>query len=645
MKINRFLFRREKWDLEIAGNKFVKSDLYYNGDDLGITYTPQQTRFRVWSPVAAWVKLLIYADEKTPQVEYEKDFTKDINGTWVAEVKGNLLGKYFVYKVAVNGKVNKVVDPYTRGLSTNSHRGLIVDLAETDPPGWEVDKRVKLKKPQDAIIYELHVRDFSVSPFSGLKNKGKYLAFTEKGTRSPDGFNTGLDHLNELGITHIQLQPVFDYASVDETKFDDYNWGYDPYYYNVPEGSYANDPSSDTRIREFKEMVKAIHDNGLGVIMDVVYNHTYGLDSPFNLIFPRYYYRFDEFGNYSNGSGCGNEVASEKPMVRKFIVDSVKFWAEEYHIDGFRFDLMALHDKITMSEVERTLHSIDPSILVYGEPWMGGLSPLESSQQFFKGVQRGKKIAVFNDHFRNAIKGDNDGMGKGFVSGAYHHELAVRKGVVGGIEYNNEINDFTAQPEETINYVSSHDNLTLWDKLNKSNGHEDEETRIRMDHLAQAIIFTSQGIAFMLGGEELLRTKLGNHNSYNAGDEVNQIKWERKTRYFTSFKYYQGLIKLRREHPAFRMKDACQIRECLDFLPVIENTVGFLLKGGSTGDDWENIVVFYNARREKCSFELPFSGRWKIVVDESCSGTDVLGTVNGGEVEVAPISAMVLYQD
>lgn len=637
---------RRRRDFEFAREVFIDPDLYYDGDDLGVSYSKEKTRFRVWAPTAERIRLLLFMDEETPEPELELDFQKDIKGTWLAEVSGDLAGKYFIYKVHVDGKINEVVDPYTRGLSTNSRRGLIVDLKKTNPAGWEKDRRIKLENPQDAIIYEIHVRDFSSSADSGIKFKGKYLAFTETGTTSPDGLKTGIDHLKELGITHIHLQPVFDYASVDETNEEDYNWGYDPYFYNVPEGSYATDTSDDTRIREFKEMVKAIHDNGMGIIMDMVYNHTYTTeDSPFNLIVPRYFYRFDEFGNYANGSGTGNEIASERPMVRKFIIDSVKFWAEEYHIDGFRFDLMALHDKETMQQVERTLHAIDPSIIIYGEPWMGGLSPLDPSKQMVKGAQRGMRIAVFNDHFRNAIKGDNDGMGTGFVSGAHNQEMNIKRGVVGAIEYSHDIRDFTAEPWETVNYVSSHDNLTLWDKLNKSNRNDSKELRIRMDRMAQAIIFTSQGIAFFLGGEEILRTKRGNHNSYNAGDEINQIKWKRKADYYETFKYYQGFIELRKKHPAFRMRNARQIREHLKFLPTPYNTVGFLLKDHANDDSWKNIVVFYNPNREAVNFKLPLEGRWKIVVNENKAGVETLMTVNGPDIKVPFVNTMVLYQE
>ncbi|MCG8514189.1 MAG: type I pullulanase [Halanaerobiales bacterium] len=645
-KFLAYLQAEKKSDLEAAHGELGNDFYYYEHDDLGVNYSVEKTVFRVWAPTADRIELLLFKQEESQVADLKYEMEVDIGGTWLAEVAGDQAGRYFIYQVYLNGKINQVVDPYTRGLSSNSLRGLVVDLAKTNPPGWEQDRRYVLKQPQDAVIYEVHLRDFSSSPHSGLKYKGKYLAFTETGTRSPTQDQTGLDHLAELGITHIQLQPVFDFATVDDYDCNHYNWGYDPYFYNVPEGSYSTNPSDSSRIKEFKEMVKAIHERGFGIIMDVVYNHTYYTEeSPFNLLVPGYYYRFDEYGHYSNGSGTGNEIASEKPMVRKFIVDSVKYWAREYHIDGFRFDLMALHDKETMLQIERVLHVIDPSILLYGEPWMGGLSPLDSSQQLLKGVQRGMKLAVFNDHFRNAIKGDNDGMGTGFVSGACHQELAIQRGIVGSISYNHDIRDFTEQPWETINYVSSHDNLTLWDKINKSNGWDSEQLRIKMDRLAQAIIFTAQGIPFMQGGEEILRTKWGEHNSYQAGDQVNQLKWERKSKYSRTFKYYQGLIKLRREHPAFRLKDAEQIRKHLHFLAAPANTVAFMLKDYANQDRWQVIVVLFNPNRETVIFNLPGGGSWQVVVSGDQAGTKVLQTLEGEQAEVEPLTTMVLYQN
>ena len=628
------------------GNKeFVNDPKYiYRGNDLGVNYYPEKTIFRVWSPVADRIQMLIYADDRIPVYESIYDMNRANSGTWNIELEGDYAGKYYTYQVYYDNKIYEVVDPYANCVGTNSNRGLIVDLNQTNPENWDEDSRIRLNNYVDAVIYELHVRDFSTSHYSGIKNKGKYLAFTEQGTKNPGGLKTGIDHLQELGITHVHLLPVFDFASVDDENEDDYNWGYDPQLYNVPEGSYASNPEDEARIIEFKKMIKSLHDKGIGVIMDVVFNHTYFQEnSPLNLLVPNYFYRFNYQGQCSNGSGCGNEIATEKPMVRKFIIDSLKYWVKEYHIDGFRFDLMALIDQETMHLIEQELHQINPSILIYGEPWLAGDTPLPPEKRMTRGKQQELDIAVFNDHLRNAIKGDNDGQVRGFVSGVQDREKAIKKGVVGGIEYNNVINNFCKQPHETINYVSSHDNLTLWDKLQKSNPEDDEITRIKMDRLAQAIIMTAQGIPFLAGGEEFLRTKYGDHNSYNSGDRINQLKWERKSKYLNTFKYYQGLIKLRKEHPAFRISTAQGIRNYLEFLKTPINTVGFKISKNANGDQWQNIIVLYNPTRNKLKFNLPFAAEWKLVVNERKAGIKTIAKINSYQMEVNPISAMVLY--
>lgn len=639
-------------DLELADELAGEDEYPYYDGELGIKYSREKSSFRIWAPLARSIKVLLFEEdwqdlegEGKPEPYLIKEMQRDIKGTWYTEISGDLAGSYHIYQIQIGNKVNYVVDPYTRAVGTNSKLGLIVDLARTNPPGWEKDQRVKLAQPQDAVIYETHIRDFTSAADSGIFYKNKYLAFTEIGTVNKSGLNTGIGHLQELGITHLHLLPVFDFASVDDLAENEYNWGYDPYFFNVPEGSYSTDPVDESRIREFKEMVMALHTNGIGLIMDVVYNHTYyTASSPFNKIVPNYYYRRDDYGNFSDGSGTGNEIASEKPMVRKFIVDSVRYWAEEYHIDGFRFDLMALHDCKTMVEVERVLHGLDPSILIYGEPWTGGLTQLDPWNQMVKGRQQGLRIAVFNDHFRNAIKGDNDGRGRGFVSGG-GQALNIKRGIVGGINYSEEIRDFTSEPWETINYVTSHDNLTLWDKLSRSNPEDSARTRNKMARLAQGIILTAQGIPFIYGGEELLRSKAGNPNSYNAGDEINQFKWERKTIYYNTFAYIRGLIRLRKEHPAFRLKNAGEIRRFLKFLPSPENTVAFYLGEYANNDPWRGIVVLFNPGRRKEVFSLPFPGQWQVVVDDNKAGTEPLYYINSAYVELAPISMMVLYQE
>jgi pullulanase len=560
------------------------------------------------------------------------------NGTWYVQVSGNLKNWYYLYEVTVHDATQYAVDPYVKAIAANATRGMIIDLPQTNPPEWYEDASVVLAHPEDAIIYEVHVRDFSIDPNSGMVNKGKYLAFTERGTRGPNNVTTGLESLKELGITHVQLQPIEAFASVDENDPVQYNWGYDPRNYNVPTGAYATKPSGTTRITECKQMIQSLHKEGIGVIMDVVYNHTFAIrDSDFDKIVPQYYYRTDYSGSYTNGSGVGNELATERPMVRKFMLDSLAYWVKEYHVDGFRFDLMALQGVETMKQVAETLHAINPHLLLYGEPWAGGTSGLAATDLLFKGRQQGLGLAVFNDEIRNGlIGGVFDPTARGFATGAEGLIEVIRKAVEGSID------DFAASPSETINYVTSHDNYTLWDKIAFSNSSASEEDRIKMDELAQAVILTAQGVAFLHGGEEMLRTKGGNDNSYDAGDAVNQFDWSRKAGYWKVFNYYAGLIHLRRAHPAFRMTSVSDIRAHLSFLQSPENTLMFSIAGHANGDSWENILVIYNPTSAAVVCPLP-AGQWTIVVRQDRVSDEFLGRASQGVI-VPAISCMVLYQ-
>lgn len=617
----------------------------YNGDDLGHVYAASATRFRLWAPTVTGVEVLVY-DQPEGGSGAAHQLKADKGGTWVGSVAGDLKGKYYTFRLTTGSAKTEVMDPYAIGAGVNGNRALVVDMKETNPKGWEAHQRPPFKQITDAIIYEMHVRDISSHSSSGIKQKGKFLAFTEAGTKGPGGVKTGLDHLKELGITHLHLLPPFDFASVDEKRPDQFNWGYDPKNFNVPEGSYATDPNGTARIREFKEMVMALHNAGIRVVIDVVYNHTSVGASPFEQIAPHYYFRYDAAGRLSNGSGTGNETASERPMMRKYIVDSVKFWATEYKIDGFRFDLMALHDVETMKQVRSALDQIDKSIIVYGEPWTGGASPLEPSQRMQKGNQKGTGIAVFNDNIRNAVKGDNDGAMRGYATGAGGQVENIKRGVVGGIAFDQWTFDFTLHPSESINYVSSHDNLTLWDKIAKSNSQDNEQDRIKMNLLSQAIVFTSQGVPFMQGGEELLRTKGGNHNSYNSPDSVNQLDWNRKGKYKEAFEYYAGLIALRKAHPAFRLATAEQVKQHLVFLEKLPaNVVAFHLKDGAGGDPWKQIVVIYNPNRDAVEVTLPLAGQWEVAArGMKIAANGSVGAAVSGKATVEPISMMVLYQ-
>lgn len=617
----------------------------YLGDDLGATYCSQATTFKLWAPTALKVSVLLYdgpAGGQPQRIAMERQE----KGVWAARVNGDLKGRYYVYEILHSTGSVTVPDPYSRAAAANSARTLIFDPADADPADWDQDVKPPFAHPVDAIIYEMHVRDMTIDPSSGVAAayRGKYLGLAQEGTRGPDGVTTALDHLRDLGITHVHLLPVFDFASADETNPHSRNWGYDPVLYNTPEGSYATDPDGVARIREFKQMVLALHRAGIRVVTDMVYNHTsaWGSASQFSIfdkVVPGYYYRFDSAGNYAGASGCGNEVASERPMVRKFILDSVKYWAREYHLDGMRFDLMALIDKDTMVQVEKELRQIDPAFLIYGEPWTVGTSPLPPEQQITKGHQKGLHIAVFNDHFRDALKGpwDDDHQG-GFINGAAGKEEAVALGVAGAVH------DFTASPEETIQYVTCHDGMTLWDRVRTSNPENTPDEQVRMDLLGNAIVLTSQGIPFIQAGEEFLRTKGFNANSFNAGDQVNAIDWSLKAKNAAVFRYYQGLIALRKQHPSFRLRTAAEIEKSLKVLRAADHVVAYKLQNG--GDPWSDIVVIYNGGATAQTVSLPEGGWVAVVGGEEAGVTPITQMANYyvGQATVPAFSAMVLYK-
>jgi pullulanase len=609
----------------------------YDGDDLGVIYSSRASSFRLWAPTASAVYLLLYTSEEGPQTQ-QITMQRAERGTWFAQVEGDLAGWFYLYEPVVQGVMRTAVDPYARAIAPNATRAMIVDLQQTNPPAWEHDQPIQLATAVDAIIYETHVRDYSIAPNSGLQHKGQYLAFTEAATTGPANVTTGLAHLQQLGITHVQVLPIASFASIDELRHDQYNWGYDPRNYNVPEGAYATTPYGTARVSELKQMILALHRAGLGLVMDVVYNHTFvARGSDFDKIVPSYYYRTDDFGNYTNGSGVGNELATERLMVQKFVRDSLTYWAREYHVDGFRFDLMALLGVDTMRLVAQDLHALNPYMLVYGEPWAGGNSALPGDQLLTKGQQRGLGIGVFNDHLRSGVIGSVfDHSARGFVTGATD-QWGVRQGVMGSVH------DFASEPAEALNYVTSHDNLTLWDKIAASAHDASEQERIQMQKLALAIVMTAQGMAFLAGGDEFLRTKHGNDNSYNAGDAINQFDWERKAQYLDAYNYISDLIHLRRNHPAFRLTSAAQIEQHLEFLSGPDNTIAFLLKEHANGDAWRNIVVVYNPNRFSVTFALP-PGSWTFVSDQQRIDEHGLGQISD-IVGIESISCRILYQD
>jgi pullulanase len=497
-----------------------------------------------------------------------------------------------------------------------------------------------------------------------MRNKGKFLAFTERGTTNSSGAATGVDHLVRLGITHVHLLPSYDFASLNELTVDDprstepkFNWGYDPMHYNVPEGSYSSDPRNPSaRITEFKAMVQSLHSVGIRVVMDVVYNHTYQTGTwPFDTLVPGYYYRVTDTGAYADGSACGNEVASERLMVRKFIIDSCRYWANEYNVDGFRFDLMGLIDTPTMAQLTEELRrEIDPTILIYGEPWQAGGSILPGSLQTTIGKQRGLGFAIFNDRIRGAIKGGSDDATKGFVTGAPRNEAGIVRGLMGSV------NDIANQANESINYVTAHDNLNLWDKVSLSHGARElatapyavlegledifESNAVKSALLANGIILTSQGIPFFQAGDEMLRSKFGDSNSYASPDSVNKIRWENASLFPQIIDYYAGLIRLRKEHPAFRQNRKEDIERTLELIGAADSGISFMLKGNAAGDPWRTIFVAYNGSLQSKTFEFPEGvAVWHQVVDSRRAGVEILGDFSGS-VTIPPLSMTVLYQ-
>lgn len=579
---------------------------------------------------------------------------------WEATVKGDLKGKFYTFDIG-KGETPGV---FAKAVGVNGMRGAIVDMAETNPQGWENDQRPVIQSPADLVIYEMHWRDFSIDVSSGLKNKGKFLALTEP---------KAIEHLKSLGVNAVHILPSFDYASVDETKLDtpQYNWGYDPKNYNVPEGSYSTDPYNPvTRIKEFKQMVQALHKAGIRVILDVVYNHTFNIDhSNFQLTYPDMYYRKTADGKYSDGSGCGNETASEKPLMREFMLESVKYWIDEYHIDGFRFDLMGVHDIETMQHIRAEVNKIDPSIYIYGEGWSAGSCAYPVDKLAMKAnAQQLNGIAAFSDDMRDALRGPFSDDHKGaLLAGIPGEEESLKFGIVGGIAHpqvdmtkvNYDKKPWTNNPTEQVSYVSCHDDMCLVDRLKASipsltdkNIPEKERTAelIRIDQLAQTAVFTSQGVPFILSGEEMLRDKKGVHNSYNSPDSINHLDWNNLQRYPQLFAYYKNLIQLRKNHPAFRLATGDKVRQHLEFLPAVNSKdvkqdclVGFLLKDLQGIDAWKTIVVIYNFNKEAKEMAIP-EGNYTIAC---CNGTideAGLGEVSGKEVLVDGQSALILFQ-
>lgn len=632
----------------------------YTGNDLGAVYSPKMTRFKVWAPEAESVKLNLYKQGEGDNLIEQHIMKKSANGTYVFEKQGDCNGIYYTYTVVNHGEEQEAVDPYTKAAGVNGQRGMVINLAKTNPQGFELDGYRNPEHITDAIIYEGSVRDFTMDESSGVFHNGKFLGLTEANTTNHFGEATALDYISGLGVTHVQILPAFDFETVDEkNQKAQYNWGYDPDNYNVPEGSYAVSPyDGAVRIQEMKQMVLALHSRGIGVIMDVVFNHTYRRDdSNLQKIVPGYYYRSDETG-YTNGSGCGNEVASDRPMVQKLIVDSLIYWAKEYHIDGFRFDLMGVLDIDTMNVIAERLKEIRPDIYLYGEGWNGGPSSLAEEKRAFKAsAKKMPGIGMFNDDIRDTIKGSvfyDDHLG--FVNGGTHLENALRYGITGAVAHPQVDYDaygskpWAKEPGQSINYVSCHDNYTLWDKLSVSCPEASEEKKKAMNRLCAAIVFTSQGVPFIQAGEEFLRSKPlpekkgFAENSYNMPDAVNSIKWDNIHEYTDMIAYYKGLMALRKAHPVFRMQSEAEMTQNLCFLSdTPENVVAYLLKGKGADDTPENILVIFNGNDEEILYNLP-EGKWKILVDDKTAGADGKKMISA-KADVEPLSALVLEKE
>lgn len=634
----------------------------YSGDDLELSVGEFGTRFRLWSPKAEAVTLSLYDNGRSGAPYTTVEMTPDrASGTWTASFPEKLYGKFYTFRVKQGGKwLSETPGVWAKAVGVNGARAAIIDFDKTNPEGWAADKGPRVDNFTDVIIYEMHHRDMSMHPSSGIANKGKFLALTEQGTLSPEGLATGIDHLKELGITHVHILPSYDYNSVDETNLpaNTYNWGYDPLNYNAPEGSYSTNPSDpSTRVREMKEMIKALHDAGIGVIMDVVYNHTAENDnSNFELTAPGYYHRHWDDGRYSDASGCGNETASERQQMQDYIVNSVKYWADEYHIDGFRFDLMAIHDIETMNRVAAELKELNPSIFIYGEGWTAGDSPLAVDRRALKeNVSKMTDIAVFSDDLRDAVKGHyTDATDRGFATGKPGLEETVKIGIVAStahpqVDYsrgNNSKFAYASSPEMIVNYVSCHDDLCLTDKLRESMAGESEEAMLAAAKLAQTIVMTSQGTPFIFAGEEVFRDKQGVHNTYKSPDSINAIDWSNKARYKDQFDYYAGLTRLRKAHPAFRLTSADEIAKHLKFDKIdsskTPNLISYSLTDNAGGDEWKEIKVVFNGAFTPQTVNIK-KGKWTIIAaDGKINPEEGLGSFAGGKITLPPYSALIL---
>lgn len=646
----------EKRTIE-AGNVFsskaFEDAYYYEGEDLGATYSKEATAFRVWAPTASKVEVNLYETGNGRDLIKSYEMKPSEKGTWYLDLEGDYNRVYYTYSVTVHGETNEAVDPYAKACGVNGMRGMILNLSETDPEGFLEEVKPELQSFSDIILYEMSVRDYTVDESSGVNHKGKYLGLTEEGCVNSEGESTGLDYLGNLGITHIHLLPSQDFGGVDEEHpADSYNWGYGTENFNVPEGSYSTDPyNGEVRINEYKQMVHSLHKKGIRIVMDVVYNHTYDTEeSNFSKIVPGYYYRMTEDGSYSNGSACGNEVASERAMVRKFIVDSVTYWAKEYHVDGFRFDLMGLIDIETMNQVRSALNEIDKTIYIYGEGWNAGDSVYEETTAVSEKAGEMPGIAVFSNVFRRGIQK--------YVSGIFEEQASknsVLFGVVAATKQEitkDSMGSWTKDPIQCINYASCHDGFTLWDLIRQNCPAEDEEMWKKRNKLSAAIVMTCQGVPFIQSGEELLRTKVSEKdpnriysNSYNSGDYVNSIKWDTITENLDMIVYYKGLMAFRKIHTGLSYETTDEITENMKFLNNLEeNVLGYIVTEEKDAISNHEICMIYNPNSFETNVTLP-EGTWEVYINGEQAGTESIETIEGAkEITVPEAEALVLVR-
>ena len=613
-----------------------------------VVYSPKSTTFSLTtSPDVKKVDVVISDNDSNTAQQLVKSMKRVGTGKWKLTVKNDLKGKYYVFSVYNQAQPDHTPGVFAKAVGVNGKRGVIVDLKDTDPDGWADDVRPELKNPCDLIIYEMHHRDFSMDMSSGIKNKGKFLALTEP---------AAISHLRRLGVNAVHILPSFDFASIDESKPDvaQYNWGYDPLNYNVPEGSYStNAADPKARIREFKQMVQALHKAGIRVILDVVYNHTFDINgSNFQKTYPDYFFRKNAEGKYSDGSGCGNETASDKKLMREFMKESVAYWVNEYHIDGFRFDLMGVHDIETMNEIHDVVAKIDPTIYIYGEGWSAGSCAYPQDKLAIKANARQLNgIGAFSDEMRDALRGPfSDDTKGGFLAGVPGQEESIKFGIAGAIRHpqidmtkvNYSKVPWTNEPSQMVAYVSCHDDMCLTDRLRSSIPYIGDDELIRLDLLAQTAVLTSQGVPFILSGEEMLRDKKGVHNSFRSPDSINRLDWNNLKRYPQVFDYYAGLISLRKQHPAFRMGSADEVRKNLCFLEAPEGVVAYQLKNNAGGDSWKNIIVVLNSQKTPQTVDVP-ENTYTMVIANGKVDTNGIGLLSGKTLTVAPQSALIVH--